>query len=234
MSPRTGSDHPRVLSVNVGLPEDQPWAGRLRRTAIRKAPAAGPVAVRTLGLHGDEVADTKHHGGPYQAVYAFAQEDYDHWSRELGEVVPPATFGENLTTAGLDVNEAVLGERWRVGTTLLEVVDVRIPCQVFKAWMGVSGFDHRAWVRRFTAHGRPGPYLRVLEEGVLRAGDPILVEHRPAHGVSVSMMFRAFTTERDLLPRLLEVPCVAPHVRAAAEEYVAAVPVAPPAEPLPF
>jgi MOSC domain-containing protein YiiM len=234
MPPEPSAAAARVLSVNVGLPEDQPWAGSLRRTAIRKTPVPGPVAVRALGLDGDEVADTKHHGGTHQAVYVFAQEDYDHWSERLGEVVPPATFGENLTTVGIDVNEAVLGERWRVGTALLEVVGVRIPCNVFKGWMGVSGFDQRAWVKRFTAHGRPGPYLRVWEEGAVQAGDPVTVEHRPAHGVTVSTMFRALTTERSLLPRLLEVEGVAPWVHETAAAYVARLADAvPPAEPLP-
>ncbi len=230
MSPDSTLGRPRLLSVNTGLPEDQPWAGRLKRTAIRKAPAAGPVAVRFGGLDGDEVADTEHHGGTYKAVYAFAQEDYDYWTEQLGEVVPPVTFGENLTTVGLDVNEAMLGERWRIGTALLEVVDVRIPCQVFKAWMGLSGFDDRAWVRRFTAHARPGPYLRVLEEGALQAGDPVVVEHRPDHGVSVSTMFRALTTDRSLLPRLLAADRLAPWAREVAADYAAALP---PAEPLP-
>lgn len=221
MSPEVTPGRSRLLSVNVGLPEDQPWAGRLKRTAIRKAPVAGPVAVGLLGLEGDEVADTKHHGGTYKAIYAFAQEDYDYWTEQLGEVVPPVTFGENLTTVGIDVNEAVVGERWRVGTALLEVVDVRIPCHVFKAWMGRSGFDDRAWVRRFTARARPGPYLRVREEGVLRAGDPVVVEHRPEHGVTVSTLFRALTTERSLLPLLLEVDALAPWALEAAADYAA-------------
>jgi MOSC domain-containing protein YiiM len=238
MHPDAPLDDARLLSVNVGLPEAQPWAGFLRRTAIRKTPVAGPVPVRTLGLDGDDVADKKHHGGVFQAVYAFAEEDYEFWSRELGEVVPPATFGENLTTRGIDVNEALVGERWRVGTALLEVVDVRIPCNVFKSWMGVAGFDTVAWVRRFTAHARPGPYLRVLEQGVLQAGDPIVVEHRPDHAISVTTMFRAFTTERSLLPLFVGLPHVAPTVRAEAAAYVAThhaggTAPAPSADPLP-
>lgn len=223
MSPEATPVQPRLLSVNVGLPEDQPWAGRLKRTSIRKAPVAGPVPVGFGGLEGDAVADTKHHGGAWKALYAFAQEDYDHWTEQLGEVVPPVTFGENLTTAGIDVNEALVGERWRIGTALLQVVDVRIPCHVFKAWMGLSGFDDRAWVRRFTAHARPGPYLRVLEEGVLEAGDPVVVEHRPAHGVTVSTLFRALTTDRSLLPRLLEVDALAPWALEVASDYAAAL-----------
>ena len=107
-------------------------------------------------------------------------------SERLGEHVRRGGFGENLTTEGLDVNEAVLGEHWRIGTALLVAVEVRIPCNTFKTWMGREGFDATAWVKRFAAENRPGPYLRVLEEGTLRAGDEIVVEHRPEHGVSVS------------------------------------------------
>ena len=104
----------RVASVNVGLPRDEEWAGSLRRTAIDKRPVAGPVEVGLLGLAGDEVADTKHHGGTYQAVYAFAREDLDDWAGQLGRPLRHGMFGENLTTTGIDVNEALLGERWRI------------------------------------------------------------------------------------------------------------------------
>jgi MOSC domain-containing protein YiiM len=198
-----------IVSVNVGRPKPVTWAGAIGRTAIDKHAVTGPVTVHELGLQGDQVADTKHHGGAFQAVYAFAQEDIDTWAERLGEPVRPGTFGENLTTAGIDVNEAVLGEHWRIGTAVLSPCEVRIPCNTFKAWMGLEGFDNAAWVKRFAADNRPGPYLRVLETGRLQAGDEIDVEHRPDHGMTVSMMFRAFTREPELLPRLLEVPGLA-------------------------
>ncbi|HET7388552.1 MAG TPA: MOSC domain-containing protein [Nocardioidaceae bacterium] len=207
----------RVVSVNVGLPVDEEWAGNLRRTAIDKHAVAGPVRVRELGLEGDQVADTKHHGGIHQAVYAFAREDLDWWAKQLGAPVPAAMFGENLTTEGIDVNEAVVGERWRIGTALLQPISVRIPCTVFKNWLGVEGFDSTAWVKRFTAEARPGPYLRVLEAGELRAGDEIVVEERPGHGVTISTMFRALTTDPDLLPLLGEVAGLPEWVRAKVE-----------------
>ena len=211
----------RVLSVNVGRPVEAPWAGRPYRTAIRKRSVTGPVAVHELGLEGDQVADTRDHGGVFQAVYAFAQEDLDHWSEQLGERVPPGMFGENLTTEGIDVNEAVLGEQWRIGTALLQPIEVRIPCNTFKAWMGQRGFDATAWVKRFAAENRPGPYLRVLEEGTLQAGDAITVEHRPDHGVTVSTMFRAFMGEPELLPVLLDVEGLPEQAYDAARHEVA-------------
>jgi MOSC domain-containing protein YiiM len=213
-----------ILSVNVGRPRDEQMPGRVKRTAIRKRPADDPVKVHELGLEGDQVADTRHHGGTYQAVYAFASEDLDTWGARLGEPLPPGFFGENLTTEGIDVNEALVGERWRAGTALLEVVSVRIPCNTFKGWLGAHGLESTAWVKRFTAEGRPGPYLRVLEPGVVAAGDPLVVEHRPDHEVTVSTLFRALTTDRDLLPLvagLAELDRLDPEARSTALAAVA-------------
>ena len=107
-----------------------------------------------------------------------------------------------------------MGERWQIGTAELEVSAVRTPCNDFKEWMGLSGYDNAAWVKRFTADGRPGPYLRVTRPGVIAAGDEISVVHRPGHGVTVALMFRALTTEKELLPRLLEVDGLAAKARA--------------------
>jgi MOSC domain-containing protein YiiM len=186
-----------------------------------KQPVAGRVTARRLGLDGDQVAKTKYHGGPDQAVYAFAREDLDFWAGELSRAVPDGQFGENLTTEGIDVNKAELGERWRVGDAVLEVASFRTPCNVFRKWQVAEGYDAKGWLRRFTAVHRPGPYLRVVEEGGLAAGDPIEVVHRPGHGITVSVMFRAFTTERALLPSLLVVDGLVEEARVAAEAYLA-------------
>ena len=209
-----------LLSVNVGRPKVRDWAG-IGRTSIEKHQVTGPVEVRALGLDGDQVSDTEHHGGIDQAVYAFAREDLDRWADWLGRPIADGQFGENLTTTGIDVNEAEVGEQWGIGTAMFEVASVRIPCNDFKNWMGLSGYDDSAWVKRFTAEGRPGPYLRVVREGVLQAGDEIRVVHRPGHGVTVSTMFAALTTRRDLLPELLRVDGLVAEARARAEKYVA-------------
>jgi len=209
-----------IRSVNVGTPRPREWA-EIGRTAIEKHGVAGPVQVRTLGLAGDQVGDTVHHGGLDQAVYAFAREDLDHWVEQLGAPLADGMFGENLTTAGIDVNEAEIGERWRIGSAVFEVASVRIPCNDFKGWMGELGLDNAGWVKRFAAEGRPGPYLRVVEEGTLQAGDALVVEHRPGHGVTVSTMFRALTTDRSLLPLLLQVDGLVAEARQSAEKYVA-------------
>ena len=174
----------------------------------------GPVRAHCLGLAGDQVTDTENHGGPDMAVYAFAREDLDRWAAELGHEIPDGHFGENLTTYGIDVNEAMVGERWRVGEALVEVAKVRIPCQTFKGWMGLTGYDDTAWVKRFTADNRPGPYLRVIEEGMVQSGDPIEVVHRPDHGITVSFMFRALTSEQHLAPELLRIEGLAASVHA--------------------
>ena len=214
---------PRLRSINVGRPKVRDWAG-IGRTSIDKRPVGGPVVARTLGLDGDQVSDTQHHGGVDQAVYVFAREDLDFWQGELGlpdGAIRDGQFGENLTTEGYDVNEALIGERWAIGSALFEVASVRIPCNDFKNWQRVSGFDDRQWVKRFAAVGRPGPYLRVLEEGEVEAGHRIDVVLRPDHDVTVSVMFAALTTRREWLPRLLEVPGMVAEARDAAERYVA-------------
>ncbi|MEV6005466.1 MOSC domain-containing protein [Streptomyces sp. NPDC051976] len=207
-----------LLSVNVGRPRPNPWK-RLEATGIDKRPVTGPVAVTApgpkgngdVGLAGDRVYDVKHHGGTHQAVYAYAREDLDHWERELGRTLDNGAFGENLTTAGIDVNSSLIGERWRIGADgpVLEVSAPRIPCATFAGWL-----DERRWIRRFTEQALPGPYLRVISPGELRAGDALAVVHRPAHEVTVALAFRAFTTRPELLPLLAELEALPPEDRA--------------------
>jgi MOSC domain-containing protein YiiM len=204
---------PYLRSVNVGQPRLH-GGERAELTAIHKHAVSGPVLAHRLGIEGDQVADTEDHGGVDMAVYAFAREDLDRWGRELGKELPDGQFGENLTTVGLDVNEALVGEQWRIGEALFEIAKVRIPCSTFQRWMGESGVDNTAWDKRFTAENRPGPYLRVLEEGLIQAGDPIEVVHRPDHGITVSFMFRALTREQHLRPELLRIKGLAESVRS--------------------
>ena len=208
-----------VLSVNVGRPREASWT-TIGRTSIDKTSIVGPVRVGDLGLEGDEVSNRRHHGGAEKAVYAFAREDLDHWQDVLDCDFADGFFGENLTTSGIDVNGALLGERWRIGGVMLEIASVRTPCNVFRAWMGRHGHRERGLLQRFAAEARPGPYLRVVEPGVLRAGDPIEVVHRPGHDVDVSYLFRAVHGEADLLPRLLEADVV-DHVPAQARRRAA-------------
>jgi MOSC domain-containing protein YiiM len=197
----------RLESVNAGVAIDVVW-GRKKRSAIDKRPVTGPVPVHRLGLGPDEVGDLDDHGGPDQAVYAYAREDLDVWSLELGYPIPAGRFGENLTTVGLDIQEARLGDRWRIGSVLLEVCGVRIPCMVFEGFI-----DQPHWVRRFVEHGVPGAYLRVVEEGELAAGEVIEVVERRDHDVTVGLAFRAATTERHLLSMLAPEPRISAKLR---------------------
>jgi MOSC domain-containing protein YiiM len=206
---------PSIVSVNVGRVVPAPWAP-LKRTAIDKRPVEGPVRARELGLDGDEQANRKYHGGVDQAVYAYAHEDLDYWADQLGYELPPGRFAENLTTLGVDLNAAVIGERWRVGTVEFEVSTARTPCAVFQAYL-----DEKTWVKRFTQGGRPGAYLRVLGDGVFEAGDEIVPLSRPDHGVTVGETFRALTTERALLPGMLDIPQLPAEVHDKARAYLA-------------
>ena len=212
----------KLLSVNIGQPRPSA-AGDVPVTAIDKRPAEGPVMVTpapakgSAGLAGDRVCDARHHGGPDQAVYAYAREDLDFWEAELGRPLPGGVFGENLTTTGLDVNAALIGERWRVGPdVILEVSCPRIPCTTFQGWMAQGG-----WIKRFTRAGRAGAYLRVIEAGEIRAGDSVEVTHRPGHDVSVAVCFRALTLEPELLPRLLGAEALPDDLRKVAHRRTA-------------
>jgi MOSC domain-containing protein YiiM len=195
-----------VLSVNVGRPRPNPWK-EMKLTGIDKQPVEGPVTVKParakglgmVGLSGDKVFDVRNHGGPDMAVYAFAREDLDDWEAQLGQPLSNGMFGENLTTEDADPNGALIGERWRIGTGLvLEVTSPRVPCGTFQGWL-----DRGGWIKRFTLAARPGAYFRVIESGEVQAGDRIEIVSRPEHDVTISLSFRALTTEPDLLPRLL-------------------------------
>lgn len=215
----------RVLSVNVGRPRPNPWKP-VALTGIDKRPvtgavmvtAPGPKGTGAVGLAGDRVYDVKHHGGPDQAVYAYAREDLDAWQGELGTPLGNGVFGENLTTAGIDVSGALIGERWRIGPDLLlEACCPRIPCGTFQGWLARAG-----WIKRFTAAAVPGAYLRVIEPGPVRAGDEVVITRRPGHDVTVALTFRALTTEPDLLPRLLAADAMPGDIKDLARKRMAA------------
>ncbi|WP_030549180.1 MOSC domain-containing protein [Streptomyces exfoliatus] len=198
-----------LLSVNVGRARAVDYTDAASGlTAIDKRPVEGPVRIEApgapgvgrSGLAGDTVCDLRFHGGNDRAAYAFAREDLDLWEGELGRELANGSFGENLTTRGLDVNGALIGERWRIGEdVVLEVTGGRIPCRTFAGFV-----EEKGWVRRFTrSQAGPGALLRVIVPGEIRAGDPITVVHRPAHDITVALLHRAATAERTLLPHTL-------------------------------
>lgn len=194
-----------VLTVNTApAPID---LGELR-TGIDKRPSAEPLEIRApgsrkdglgSGVVGDSVCNRRYHGGDDQAVYAYAREDLDRWATELNRNLTNGMFGENLTTTGVDVTGALVGERWAVGANglVLEVTSPRTPCRTFTTWLGIRG-----WMKTFTAAALPGAYFRVITPGVVRAGDAIEIVSRPDHAVSVGVVFRALMSEPELLPEL--------------------------------
>jgi MOSC domain-containing protein YiiM len=208
---------PHVVSVNVGRPQLVERGDATVATAIWKHPVTGPVAARGVNLEGDDQADRSVHGGYDQALYAYAREDAAWWSSELEREVGPGAFGENLTVAGLDLAATEVGQRWRIGTVELEVSAPRIPC--FKLSLR---FGDPHMQRRFAKALRTGAYLRIVQEGVLEAGDAIELGAPPGHGVTVGLIAEARLRDRSLAPRMLAAPQLPEAWREWAEGVAAA------------
>lgn len=196
-----------MLTVNSAYIDP---AGTAPGTGIDKRPIDGELSVRApgpmrgglgSGIVGDVIGNRKLHGGDDQAVYAYARADLDAWATQLSRDLTNGLFGENITTAGIDVTGAVIGERWRVGSAglLLEVTSPRTPCKTFANRMGIDG-----WIKTFTHGGRPGAYLRVITPGPIRGGDSVEVVDRPGHGVTVGFVYRALMLQPELLPAVLD------------------------------
>ena len=189
------TEEARVRSVNVGAREANP-AKEVGVTGIGKRPVDSAVLRPPgpkhgglgSGLVGDFIGDVRSHGGDRQAVYAFAREELAAWGARLGRELSDGLFGENLTTTGLDVDGARVGDRWSVGEeVVLEVTGPRIPCATFALRMG-----ERGWLRTFAEVGRTGAYLAIVTGGTVRPGDPVRVVARAAHDVLLPETFRAF------------------------------------------
>ncbi len=215
----TVSEMGELISVNVGVARQIGVSRRGRPviSAIGKSPVTGRVAVRGVNLAGDDQADRRVHGGPEKAVYAYASEDSAWWATVLGFEVAPGAFGENLTTAGVDVSGAVIGERWRIGSTELEVCQPRQPCYKL-----AIAFDDPGMVRRFAQSGRPGAYLRVTREGHLAAGDTVEILARPDHGITIATVARAIVADASLLNFAADAPALPPGLAAWMRERAAA------------
>jgi MOSC domain-containing protein YiiM len=202
----------RVLSVNVGAIRHLELRGQHVSTAIWKHPVDGRVAIRGVNLEGDDQADRTVHGGPDKAVYSYAHEDYDWWRGRETFDMRPGLFGENLTTEGLDLSSAVVGERWSIGSAVLEVAQPRLPC--FKLGIRV-GDPH--FLKRFFAALRMGAYLRVVREGDVGAGDRVTVLSRPDHGITLREMTRALR-EPEQAVRLRDLQYLPEFWRRVAED----------------
>jgi MOSC domain-containing protein YiiM len=182
----------KIVSLNVGLPREVMWHGRVVTTGIFKEPAAGRVALRKLNLDGDRQADLTVHGGEYKAVYCYPLEHYGYWKKELpGRDLAMAMFGENFTADGLLEDSVNLGDRFSVGSAEVVVTQPRLPC--YK--LGVR-FGSDDMVRRFLVSGRTGFYFAVAREGEVGAGDEMKVISRDENAVPVSEITRLYVAKR--------------------------------------
>jgi MOSC domain-containing protein YiiM len=209
------TDTGKVLSVNVGGVRKFEYRGQPAESAIWKSPVSGRIAARGVNLAGDRQADRESHGGFDKAVYAYAVEDQRWWEREIGRPLSYGEFGENLTTERIAVNDALVGERWQIGTAVFEVSEPRIPC-----WRLGVRMNDEMFPRRFSKAMRPGSYLRVVVEGDVGAGDEISVVEKPEHDLSIRDVFRIYTRDRHEVARLLEIPQLSESWRGWAEHLV--------------
>src|SRR3954449_720957 len=158
-----------LLSVNVGLPQEVPWQGRTVRTGIWKTPVTGPRMARRLNVDGDGQGDLAGHGGEQRAVLVYQRESLEYWRRHLGrDTYEFGQFGENLTVEGLGDQEVCIGDRYRIGAAEFEVTQPRVTC--YRLGMRM---ENPRMSQLLVAHRRPGFYLRVVTEGVVKAGDEI-------------------------------------------------------------
>jgi len=193
----------QIESVNVGVAKPLEGPSFKGETGIFKTPADGPVEIGTLGLAGDQIVHSRHHGGPDQAVYLYRREDYDWWGKTLGESVEAGTFGENLTLRGLPAADVAIGTRLLFDKAILEVSAPRIPCNILAQRMGSAAF-----AKQFMRAERPGIYCRVIEPGSVRAGEPFQIDASTASEVTIVEVFRADTRKltRTELERFLSAP----------------------------
>ena len=209
----------KLLSINVAaIIHHEDWAGSVGKTGIDKRPKLGRVSLENDAVEGDQVLDTKNHGGKDQAVYAYAREDADWWEKEIGLEINNGRFGENLTTQDIDVTNAIVGEKWALGTCILQVTMPRIPCKVFQ------GFWQRPnLIKEFTQAQRPGAYLKIVQEGYVSAGDDIRVFDIPQHGITIKDLFMAKSGERTKIKDINQIPGLALKFKEWSEKIAAGI-----------
>jgi ferredoxin-NADP reductase/MOSC domain-containing protein YiiM len=199
----------RLVSVNVGMPKDVPWNGKTVHTGIWKTPVEGPVMVRRLNVDGDGQGDLGGHGGEQRAVMVYQTESYDYWRDYLGrDDLVPGNFGENFTVSGLADRDVCIGDRYRIGEAEFEVTQPRVTCFRVGMRLGVPDMPNL-----LVSQHRPGFYLRVITEGLVRAGDDIVLTRRGRHALSVAdidALLYLPDRDKDLLHKAVDVPALSP------------------------
>lgn len=203
---------PRVISTNIAIPRDNA-ARTYSHTGIDKRPtesisvfAPGSNYGDGSGVQGDFVGDSQHHGGSDKAVYAFAREELDFWQDQLGKELTNGSFGENLTTHGIDLSNLVINQRIRIGSAVLEVSVPRTPCATFAAWL-----DEKGWAKLFTNRGNCGSYFRIVNPGTILPNDEIFIEKAPPHGVTMGEAFAVKMGSKDKLEKVVNAHCLPGH-----------------------
>lgn len=208
----------KLLSLNLGRPQELEWKGKTIRTSIFKSPVSGPKKVSFLNIEGDEQADLRVHGGTNKAVYAYDASHYEHWKQILQrDDWTPGLFGENLTTEGLHDEEARIGDIYEIGTVQLQVVQPRFPCTKLNVRFGLPNM-----MERFTAERRNGIYFKVVKEGVLKTGDEINLIERSPFNVTVQQYVDCYYEKgqnKTLVELILSIPFLPERQRQAFESF---------------
>ena len=194
----------KLLSINIGKERTQQRKDYIETTGIYKIPVNEPMEIKSPGIEGDAICDTKNHGGPDQAIYVYGAEDYAWWSQELAKELAPGTFGDNLTISDLAGAQFNVGDFLHIGNLTLQITSPRIPCGTFATRM-----EDPQWVKKFRSAERPGLYCRVIKEGVIKAGDPVSVEKYTGETISILQMYRDHyvkETDEETLRRYLNAP----------------------------
>jgi MOSC domain-containing protein YiiM len=194
----------KLISINIGKERIQQRKDYVETTGIYKLPVNGPVEIKSLGIEGDAICDTKNHGGADQALYIYGGTDYAWWSKEIGQKLAPGTFGENLTVSELESAQFNVGDYLHIGEITLQVTAPRIPCGTFATRM-----DDPHWVKKFRTAERPGLYVRIIKQGVVKAGDEVKIEKYTGETISIVEMYREHYNKdksEELLHKHLNAP----------------------------
>ena len=184
----------KIIATNIAKPTTIVWNGKTQTTGIYKYPTKEGIYLEKEDVKGDEVSDRKHHGGIFKACYLFSEDHYAYWQNLYPNLdFNYGIFGENLTVKGLDETKISVGDIYKIGTALVQVTQPREPC--FK--LGIR-FGTQAILKQFIKHARPGTYVRVLEEGLIKPGDKMILVQAATNSLTTTQLFSLlFAIQKD-------------------------------------